>query len=752
MDHTNQNVYHIHHTPENLTDHISFSNQGKCPLTQTSISFQEISTTVTKKETTAKAKEKLTADGMVSYYDQVKEVSGGNSYKITVTFAYEGTPLITGLGQFEDGVFDYRGKTEYLYHSNMRCPLPVFYFSEGYGILLHSESDVIFRDEKGQFSLEIGAGNCLSYDVIFGDTLDDIIKEIRHQTGQASLLPRWAFGYWQSKERYESSAELEAVVSEFRQREIPLDCIVQDWRSWEGDKWGQKTTDKERFPDLKASVSALHENHCQLLWSVWPRFGETAEDYKAFSQADLMMGASMYYNPYEPEGRKLYGEQSNVELLPSGIDGFWCDCTEPFGGVDWNGAERLPEALRFQNVREEFRQHIPWDKVNSYPLYHAQGVYENFRQQCPEKRLVNLSRSIHTGGQQYGVVLWSGDTAARWEVLTQQIAEGLKVGLCGMPYWTLDIGAFFTVKDDYEKRGCNCQRKIPLWFWNGGYNEGCDDLGYVELYTRWFQFGTFLPIFRSHGTDTPREPWRFHNDTFSCYDVICDFIALRYRLLPYIYSLAGEVHFSQSTMMRSFLFDFPQDEKAISCATAYLFGKAFLVAPVTRPMYYLPDSEKIQEFDDLVEVYLPKGCLWYDYFTKEVYQGGQTVSLHCPIEKMPLFVKAGAIIPLCTKKIQHTEEQGGQYDCIEIYQGGNGDFTYYHDQGDGFAYEKGEYTTYALHYEEEKKTLHFGQSNRPVNQECILRYIQTDGKIQETKGHYYGEPLCISLLKENKNA
>ena len=288
--------------------------------------------------------------------------------------------------------------------------------------------------------------------------------------------------------------------------------------------------------------------------------------------------------------------------------------------------------------------------------------------------------------------------------MKKQITEGIRASLSGIPYWTLDIGGFFVVDDKYENRGCNDKDHKPLWFWHGDYNDGVQDPSYRELYVRWLQFGTFLPVFRSHGTDTPREPWQFGKPGDMFYDTIVSFIKLRYKLIPYIYSLGALAHREGEIMMRSLLIDFPGDENVLTICDEYMFGSAFLVAPVTEPMYYAPGAKKLEGTLKSRRVYLPKGCGWYDFYTDEYYEGGVWIDADAPLSKMPLFVKAGSIVPMSDSIGINTDD--GKTDRIVIYEGCDCTFELYEDAGDGYGFEDGQYSLSALSYTEADHTLH----------------------------------------------
>jgi len=685
-------------------------------------------------------KKKMTANGEVSYIENAEEKFERHSYEGILEFQVGSQEMLLGLGQYEDGILDYRNRTEYLYESNMRIAIPFLITTGNYAIFIDSESNMVYSSENNKVTFTIDTTKELSYYIILGAGIDDILVNFQKLTGRASMLPRWTFGYVQSKERYQTAQELMEIADQFRERQLPIDCIVQDWHTWEEGLWGEKIFDKKRYPDLPKTVANLHNKNIKFMVSVWPNMNPESCNYHEFQKRNLLLANSNVYDAFDETARALYFEQCQREILAADTDAFWCDNAEPFSDADWSGEHKKPEKERYRVVVEESKKSIEWERLNAYGLYHAKGIYENWRQQIPEKRVVNLTRSGYVSGQKYGTILWSGDICAKWEVMRKQIVEGVKVGLCGIPYWTLDIGGFFVVKDKYENRGCNNTGHDPLWFWNGDYNDGVEDLGYRELYTRWLQFGTFLPIFRSHGTDTPREPWQFGNKGDIFYDTIAKFMRLRYRLMPYIYSLAAKAHRESYIMMRGFAFDFCEDTNALLTPDEYMFGDAFLVAPVLRPMYYDVNSVVLTEANKTRRVYLPKDVKWYDFWTNKLYDGGQYVDIDTPLEIMPLMVKAGSIIPF-SDDMAYADEKKGAVSHIRIYDGADGVFDFYNDAGDGYDYENGEYCLVHMEYcyEKHELMLSTADGNYPV-QKCIsVQLVKEDGTVEDKQIIYSGE-------------
>ena len=364
---------------------------------------------------------------------------------------------------------------------------------------------------------------------------------------------------------------------------------------------------------------------------------------------------------------------------------------------------------RFEIVSSEHKSFLHPAQSNLYALEHAKGIYENQRKTTEDKRVVNLTRSGYAGSQKYGAVLWSGDISASWKTMKVQVIEGIQMGLSGNPYWTLDIGGFFTVYKNWRHRGCDSNTNPNmLWFWHGDYEQGVDDDGYKELYTRWLQLGTFLPVFRSHGTDTPREIWNFGQPGDMFYDTIADFIRLRYRLMPYIYSMAWEVFSKDATMMRGLFFDFPEDKEACKVRDEFMFGRSLLICPVTEPMYYEKGGIPIEGAEKKRRCYLPEGCGWYDFWDGTYYEGGQFIDADAAIEKIPVFVREGAILPM-TEQTMYADEMEGKILKLRIYAGKDAAFRYYEDSGDGYGYEKGEYAVTEFVYSEDEKKVSCGE-------------------------------------------
>lgn len=603
-------------------------------------------------------------------------------------FQFAPQERLYGLGQAEEGVWDLRHTTQYLHQANLKIAIPLLLSGNGYGILLSTQGTAVFDDTAYGSGFYTDADEYLDYFFLAGSP-EEVTGQFRALTGRAPLLPKWAFGYIQSQERYESARELEDTAAEFRKRGIGLDALVLDWMSWKGDLWGQKTFDEERFPDPAAMIERLHERKVRFMISVWPSMDPKSGNYQAFERAGLLLPGSGIYDAFQKEGRQLYWKQAEEGLFGHGVDAWWCDSSEPVT-PEWSRKMKPEPGEMCQNYLEETAKIMPRQKANAYGLYHARGIYEgqrnSQRQQDgiarQEKRVCNLTRSGWAGSQRYGTIFWSGDTSAKWDTLKRQIAAGLHFCASGMPYWTLDIGAFFVKKGD-------------CWFWDGEYEQGNLDPAYRELYVRWFQYGAFLPVFRSHGTDCRREPWQFGGPGEPFYEALLSAIRGRYRLLPYLYSLAGAVWRENGTIMRPLVFDFAGDEKAAGIMDEYLFGPALLICPVTEPM---KDGRSTRR------VYLPKGTDWYDFYTQERFEGGQEILSCVGIDRIPVYVRAGSIVPVMEPG-ESTADMEGQDILLQVYGGADGAFTLYEDAGDGYGYEQGEYCLTKIRYRDRKKTV-----------------------------------------------
>jgi alpha-D-xyloside xylohydrolase len=633
-------------------------------------------------------------DGARAAATNYETVFDRQAFEAKLEFVFADDEALFGLGSHEEGYGNLRRKARVLYQQNMKAVVPYFVSTRGYGVLLDCCSLMTFHDEALGSYWWADVVEELDFYVIQGERFDDVTRGYHELTGSAPLPPKWAFGYIQSKERYVNAREMVEVVREYRRRSVPLDVIVLDWRSWpNGPGWGQKSFDPIRFPDPDGFTRELHNLGARLMVSIWPIMTGGCPDQQELLDRDLMLGNQSTYNAFSPEARDCYWEQASRGLFAHGIDAWWCDCTEPFE-ADWFGAVKPEPDVRLNiNVRES-KLYLDAGDINAYSLLHSQGIYEGQRRTAPGKRVVNLTRSSYAGQHRFGTITWNGDICATWDALRRCIPEGVNFCAAGEPYWTVDIGGFFVNNDP------------NLWFWRGDYPEGCRgltaanalepdpndtgcrDLGYWELYTRWVQYGVFLPMFRSHGTDASREIWRFGEEGSPFYDTIAKYIRLRYQLMPYIYSLAAQVTFGASTLMRAVALEFPDDLATHNILDQYVFGSALLVCPVTEPMYYQNNSQPIVDAAKSRAVYLPAGHRWFDFWTDAVQEGGRMVVTDAPLEVIPLFVRAGSILPM-TQVMQFVDQVPDAAYELRVYCGADVEFILYEDAGDGYEYENG---------------------------------------------------------------
>jgi alpha-D-xyloside xylohydrolase len=627
-------------------------------------------------------------DGTVQFFDRagsgvlrengraLKQVHacGETSYSIEQRFLWSKGEALFGLGQHQQGIMNYRGHQKLLAQENMEVAVPVFVSSRGYAVLWNNASETRYDGTgKRQWSVWSEVGDVVDYCFIYGPRIDDVIGGIRRVTGDAPLCPRWAFGQFVCKERYRSQKELLDTVGEYRKRGVPMDCIVQDWRYWDPYEWGSHRFGPDRYPDVAGMMKKMHEElGAHVMISVWPMFFPGSENFdQLYKKEYLFWGyekygqGQTYYDAFNPAAREMYWNQMNNWLFTKGIDAWWLDATEPELNEQWKGLERRKEVMTNSVSGARY--------LNAYPLKTTQAVYEGQRKYTSDKRVYILTRSAFTGQQRNAATTWSGDIRGTWDVFRKQISAGLNFCLTGIPYWTTDIGGFFC---DFEG--------------------GCQNEQYRELFVRWFQFGAFCPIFRIHGTQTPREIWRFGERGDQLYDTLLEFDTLRYRLLPYIYSLGWQVTSASGTIMRALVFDFQDDPRVYGIDDQFMFGPAFLVCPITEP------GARNRE------VYLPSGTQWYDFWTGERHAGGKTIRVASSIETMPLFVRAGSIVPM-GPVVQYATEKPTDPIEVRLYTGTDTEFLLYEDENDTYNYEKGAYATIPLSWNERAATLAIGK-------------------------------------------
>ncbi|MBN1926280.1 MAG: DUF5110 domain-containing protein [Prolixibacteraceae bacterium] len=518
-----------------------------------------------------------------------------------------------------------------------------------------NEPELSWKLKENTTTFRSPVTKALDYVVFYGPSADVVIATYRNLSGNAPLLPKWAYGFWQCRERYTSSKHLVETVKEFRKRKLPMDVIVQDWQYWGDRGWGVPQFDETNYPDPDKFIKEIHDLNAHFNISIWSNPDKNSDLGKKYVENNRFIPGTKWLDYFNPATRKEYWNTLKTNMLDYGVDSWWMDAVEPEN-------DALKGEITYAGPGDFYRL--------TYPLMVSKAVYEGQREVTSDKRVCILTRSAFLGQQRYGVINWSGDIGGNWDAYRRQIVAGLNYTITGMPYWTTDIGGFF----------------------RPGWSQYTDE-NYRELLTRWFQWGVFNPIFRVHGYMSETEPWKY-GDTVE--NNIRKMLDLRYKLLPYIYSEAWQITRNGSTLMRPFVMDFADDSKALEQPFEYLFGKSILVAPITEP--------GVTEMN----VYLPASANWYNLLTGKKYEGGQTIAVDAPLEKIPLFVKAGSIIPV-GPKAQYASEK--KWDDLEIwiYEGADARFTLYEDEGDNYNYEKGAFSTIEFKWDDTGKILTIGE-------------------------------------------
>ncbi|HVW04056.1 MAG TPA: TIM-barrel domain-containing protein [Vicinamibacterales bacterium] len=534
-------------------------------------------------------------------------------------------------------------------------------------------------------SLSSEVGDAIDYDFVYGPSIDRVIAGYRTLTGGATMLPKWAFGFWQSKNKYNTQQEVLDTIAEFRRRGIPIDAIVQDWQYWAPDAWGSHEFEASRYPDPDAMIKTIHDQHAKFMISVWGKFYPDTANAKALAaigalyQPTLTAGTRdwlnqpyTFYDVFNKPARKLFWNQINRALFSKGVDAWWMDATEP------DIVQPSPPTL------ETLRADIDRTAIgtasrvmNAYALVNSEAVYDGQRSAAPDQRVFILTRSGFAGIQRYGTVTWSGDITSTWATLRKQITAGLNFSIAGDPYWTNDTGGY-----TMDNRFARARDGEALDEWQ-------------ELNARWFQFSTFSPILRVHGADRPREMWNLGNETSAVYQAELKFDRLRYALFPYIYAIAGMTSHDGYTMMRPLVMDFRSDALARNVADEYMFGPAFLVSPVTS---YKARSR---------QVYLPSGTAWFDFWTGRQTQGGRLITADAPYDQLPVFVRAGSIVPVGPDQ-QYIGETPSSSLTLYVYTGANGQFSLYEDDGLTYGYERGQLSRIPIAWNDGTRTLTLG--------------------------------------------
>ncbi len=622
------------------------------------------------------------ADGEISYRDSAGRqlmvdasrtltpvtVNGEKTYKAELFVNVYGSPEgFYGLGQYQAGVWNYRGESVDVSQENTNIAVPLLVSSNGYGVFWNNTSRTRFNNRFANYLyVTSDVADSVDYFFLFGPEMDQVVAEYRQLTGGAPMFGKWAYGFWQCKNRYKSQEELLGVAHKYRELGIPVDNIVQDWFWW--NRKGEHVFNSN-YPDPKGMVDDLHRNNFHLMISVWPFFEPGSKEYEYMDQKGWFIDKFKYdklpyhragmaaYDASNPEARKYYWDLMNKALFSIGIDAWWLDTVEP----ETEGQQ--------DNIQLGHKLWIgSGDRyVNLYPLLTEQGVYEGQRKASDQKRVFILGRSAFAGSQRAAVTAWSGDVISNFEVFKRQIPAGLNYSLSGLPYWTTDIGGF-VIGDP-------------------------NDPAFRELFIRWFQFGTFSPIFRVHGTRTTdqNELWSYGPEAQK---ILTSFDRLRYELMPYIYSIARKVTSESYTPMRPLVMDFRSDPQALNIGDQFMFGPAILVNPVT------------EQGATARHLYLPN-TRWYDFWTGVPASGGKAIDSPAPLDRIPLFVRAGSIVPI-GPDVQYAAEKPADPIELRIYPGADGDFSLYEDENDTYNYEKGAYAVIPMHWDDTKHTLTIG--------------------------------------------
>jgi len=595
------------------------------------------------------------------------EVNGEKTFRAEMfSNLWGSSEAFYGLGGHQAGVWNYRGEAVDLSHDNTNVSIPFFLSSNGYGIFWNNTSRSRFNNRfLNALYLSSEVADAIDYYFMYGPELDTIISGYRALTGEVPMFGKWAYGFWQCKNRYSSQDELLGVARKYRELHIPIDNIVQDWFWWY--TMGEPMFDASRYPDPKAMIDELHKNNFHFMISFWPYFRPGTKTYKDMDKrrffvdktkvAGFHPAGQALYDAFNPEARKYYWNLLDKALFRIGVDAWWLDTTEP----ETEGRETNILATNNVAIGNGARY------VNLYPFMTTAGVYEGQRNTTDQKRVFILSRSAFAGSQRTAAAVWSGDVSCDWVFFKKQIPSGLNYSISGLPYWTTDIGGFLIGNPD--------------------------DPAYRELFTRWFQFGTFNPIFRVHGTrsSNQNELWSYGSDAEK---ILVNFTRLRYRLLPYVYSLAWMTTSERYTLMRPLVMDFRTDVRAANIGDQFMFGPALLINPVTEPA---ADSRRL---------YLPQ-AKWYDFWSGRSFDGGRTIDAEAPLERIPIYVRAGSLVPMGPEVKWATERPADPLE-LRVYRGADGNFTLYEDEGDNYDYEKGVYATIPLHWDDAQQVLTIG--------------------------------------------
>jgi len=642
--------------------------------------------------------------------------------KAVQTFLLDKDEAIYGLGTIQNGKMNRRGEHKRMEQSNLEDFQNVLQSIKGWGLYWENYSPTQFDDDQYgmTFTSEVGEG--VDYYFMYGGSADGVIAKMRELTGDVPMFPQWTYGYWQSKERYKSARETEGIVDQYRALNVPLDGIIQDWQYWGSNYlWNAMDFLSEDFQNGRQMIDNVHKKHAHFMISIWASFGPQTQQFRELNEKGLLMPFETWpqsgishiwppvmkypsgvkvYDAFHPEARAIYWKYLKT-LYDYGTDAWWMDSTDP----------------DFFNPRESDYEHPVYggtwrSQRNAFPLETVRGIYQSQRKDDRDKRIFIMTRSSYAGQQHYGSNMWSGDVNSSWDMLRKQVPCGLSFTLTGNPNFNTDIGGFFC--GSYNTKGSGSAPKNPQ---------------FQELYVRWMQYGLFCPVFRSHGADAPREIWQFGKKGEPVYDAIEKQIRLRYRLIPYLYSTAWQVTSNNDSYMRPLFADFAADKKVWNMTDEFMFGRSILAAPIVDPQYTeekiirtnamtgwdrqtASDGSAVGTIDFTAKKsatkYLPKGAAWYDFWTNKQYKGGQTLTLETSFDRVPMFVRAGSILPLGPEMQYVGEKAWGNLE-IRVYPGADGTFTLYEDEGDSYNYEKGVYSTISFSWSDKGRTLTIGQ-------------------------------------------
>ena len=645
------------------------------------------------------------------------------------TFTLDKGEAIYGLGTIQNGKMNRRGEHKRMEQSNLEDFQNVIQSIKGWGLYWDNYAPTQFDDDARGMSLTSEAADVIDYYFMYGGSADGVIAQMRFLSGDVPMFPLWTYGFWQSKERYKSAAETESIVDKYRELQVPLDGIIQDWQYWGSNYlWNAMDFLAEDFANGKQLIKNVHQKHAHFMISIWASFGPMTQQFRELDAKGLLLPIETWpqsgishiwpprmdypsgvkvYDAFSPEARAIYWKYLK-KLYDYGTDAWWMDSTDP----------------DFFNPKESDYQHPvtggTWRSLrNAFPLETVRGIYQAQRKDDRGKRIFIMTRSSFAGQQHYGSNMWSGDVASSWEMLRNQIPAGLSFTLTGNPNFNTDIGGFFC--GSYNTKGSGSAPKNPQ---------------FQELYVRWMQYGLFCPVFRSHGADAPREIWQFGEPGTPVYQSIKNLIDFRYRLIPYLYSTASQVTNNNFSYMRPLFSDFAADKKVWDMTDEFMFGRSILACPIVEAQYtqekivkedamtgWDKKNLKIEElengsnkqlqsfnpstFESLKSAtkYLPKGANWYDFWTGKLYKGGQNVVLTTRFDQVPMFVRAGSIVPL-GPVMQYVGEKPWDNLEIRIYPGADAEFSLYEDEGDGYNYEQGYYSNIIFTWTDRTRTLH----------------------------------------------